>query len=114
MTQKLDEQLSSLLDGELPEQQYDLLLRRMDSEPDLRDRFARYSLIGDVLTDSEVQVGALQIADQVRAEIGRSDDGNASPSTVRSTPFAPGLFGAGIAAAAAGERRTRANDALSC
>jgi sigma-E factor negative regulatory protein RseA len=101
MTQTLDEQLSSLLDGELPEEQYDLLLRRMDSDPDLRDRFARYSLIGDVLTDSEVQVGALQIADQVRAEIGSSDDGNVSPSTVRSAPFAPGLFGAGIAAAAA-------------
>lgn len=101
MTQTLDEQLSSLLDGELPEEQYDLLLRRLDTEPDLRERFARYSLIGDVLTDSEVQVGALQIADQVREEIGRSDDGDALPSPARSTSIAPGLFGAGIAAATA-------------
>ncbi|MFW2404670.1 MAG: sigma-E factor negative regulatory protein [Gammaproteobacteria bacterium] len=101
MTQTLDEQLSSLLDGELPEEQYELLLRRLESEPDLRNRFARYSFIGDVLTDSQVQVDALQIADQVRAEISQSDEGAARQLPSRSAGFAPGLFGAGIAAAAA-------------
>ncbi|MBT8442319.1 MAG: sigma-E factor negative regulatory protein [Gammaproteobacteria bacterium] len=101
MNQILDEQLSSLLDGELSEEQYDLLLRRLDAEPDLRERFARYSLIGDVLTDSEVQVGALRIADHVRTELGSSDDGKELSVPVKSIPNAPGLFGAGIAAAAA-------------
>lgn len=104
MSHTLNEQLSALLDGELPVEQQELLLRRLDSDPELRERFARYSLIGDVLTDHEVQVGALQIADRVREQL---DDEEASqlvrqPADRRpGTAVGSGLLGAGLAAAAA-------------
>lgn len=101
MTQTLDQQLSALLDGELPEEQYDMLLRRLDAEPEMRERFARYSLIGDVLKDAELQVGALQIADRVRDQISASDVDVPMRSPAARPGIAPGLLGAGIAAAAA-------------
>jgi len=99
MSQTLDEQLSALLDGELPAEQQELLLRRLDNDPELRDRFARYSLIGDLLTDHEAHVGALQIADRVRERL-RDDE---IPAARRQPEAAvrSGLLGAGLAAAAA-------------
>ena len=66
MSRTLDEQLSAALDGELPADQYDLLLRRLDSDPELRERFARFSLIGDAMTGAEPEAGALVLADRIR------------------------------------------------
>lgn len=99
MSHTIDEQLSSLLDGELPVEQEDLLLSRLQSDGALRERFARYSIIGDVLTDAELRPGALQIADRVRAEL----DGEQAPvpAPVNAGNRGAGLFGAGLAAAAA-------------
>ena len=49
MSDKLLEQVSSLLDDELPSEQAALLLARLKREPELRERFARYALIGETL-----------------------------------------------------------------
>jgi len=99
MSYTINEQLSALLDGELPVEQQDLLLRRLDSDPELRERFARYSLVGDVLIDHEAHVDALQIADRVREQL-REDE---APAAARPAGAAvgSGLLGAGLAAAAA-------------
>lgn len=102
MSQTIDEQLSALLDGELPVEQQELLLRRLDNDPELRERFARYSLIGDMLTDREADVGALQIADRVREQL-RDNEAPARQAMGRQPGAAvgSGVLGAGLAAAAA-------------
>ncbi len=44
MSNKIEEQLSALMDGELPEVEFDLYLRRMMTDDDLRERWGRYQL----------------------------------------------------------------------
>ncbi len=49
MSDVLNEQLSALLDGELPPEETALLLKRLDREPELAARLASYRLCGAVL-----------------------------------------------------------------
>lgn len=49
MSDVLDEQLSALLDGELPPEETALLLKRLGREPELAARLVSYRLCGDVL-----------------------------------------------------------------
>lgn len=99
MGQTVDEQLSALLDGEVPVEQQELLLRRLDRDTDLRARFGRYSMIGDLLTDPRPQVPALLIADRVRERLAEEDA--AAPVGRHRNAIGAGLLGAGFAAAAA-------------
>ncbi len=102
MSQTINEQLSALLDGELPVAEEELLLRRLEREPELRDRLGRYGLVGDLLAGASVQPGALQLADRVRAAI--EAEAVASPrdgSGAGSRAVGSGFVGAGLAAAVA-------------
>jgi len=103
MNRTLDEQLSAALDGELPADQYDLLLRRVDADPELRDRFARFSIIGDAMASSRPETGALSLADRVREELAGVDapEGVADRNASDSSSIVGGMLGAGVAAAAA-------------
>ena len=49
MSEPVDEQLSAMLDGELPPEQSELLLKRLDRDAELRARFGRYALISESL-----------------------------------------------------------------
>ncbi len=49
MSDLLNEQLSALVDGELPPEETALLLRRIEREPELARRLARYRACGEVL-----------------------------------------------------------------
>ncbi len=49
MTDSIKEQISALVDGELPASERELLLRRMESDPALRQMWRRYQLIHDTL-----------------------------------------------------------------
>ena len=49
MTYSLNEQLSALVDDELPGSEHDLLLRRIESDDQLYQRLSRYQLISDAL-----------------------------------------------------------------
>jgi negative regulator of sigma E activity len=49
MTDQIREQVSALLDGELPRDEIGLLVRRMERDPELRRAFGSYSLIGETL-----------------------------------------------------------------
>jgi len=49
MTDQIREQLSALLDGELPRDEMGLLMRRLDKDPALRRAFGSYALIGETL-----------------------------------------------------------------
>ncbi len=86
MGQTIDEQLSALLDGELPVEQQELLLRRLERDTDLRARFGRYSMIGDLLTDPRPQAAALQIADRVRDRL--AEEVGPAPAVASVAPIA--------------------------
>ena len=58
MSDLLNEQLSALLDGELPPEETTLLLRRLQREPALAEQLARYRLCGDVLRGERAQARA--------------------------------------------------------
>ena len=71
MSEILNEQLSALLDGELPPEETTLLLTRLRREPALAQRLARYRLGGEVLRGERVQPRAdfaLRISTVVAAE----------------------------------------------
>jgi len=71
MTDRIKEQLSAFLDGELPDPESALLLKRLERDDELRGALSRYSLIGAVLrSDGEVPA-ARQVAARVSAAIAR-------------------------------------------
>ncbi len=102
MTRIIDEQLSALLDGELPCEQEEMLLRRLEREPESRDRLARYGLIGELLRNPSAGTAVLSISARVSTAIAaesstdESAGGSSSPS---SATF--GYIGAGLAASIA-------------
>jgi sigma-E factor negative regulatory protein RseA len=49
MSEELREQLSALVDGELPSDQMRFLLRRIDADPSLARCWSRYQLVGAVM-----------------------------------------------------------------
>lgn len=65
VTRNIEEQLSAFLDGELPEAELQLLVRRLEKEPAYRATLARYSFIGSVLRDDP----ALPMANEFREQL---------------------------------------------
>ncbi len=71
MTERIKEQLSAFLDGELPDPESALLLKRLERDDDLRGALSRYSLIGAVLRSDGDVPAARQVAARVSAVIAR-------------------------------------------
>lgn len=71
MTDRIKEQLSAFLDGELPDPESALLLKRLERDDDLRGALSRYSLIGAVLRSEGDVPAARQVAARVSAAIAR-------------------------------------------
>ncbi len=71
MTDRIREQLSTFLDGELPEPETALLLKRLERDDELRGALSRYSLIGAVLRNDGDVPAARQVAARVSAAIAR-------------------------------------------
>ncbi len=97
MTDRIKEQLSAFLDGELPEPESALLLKRLERDLDLRGALSRYSLIGAVLRSDGDTPAARQVAARVSAAIAREPLRRPVPARL----VRP-LAGLGIAAAVAG------------
>ncbi|MGI9247104.1 MAG: sigma-E factor negative regulatory protein [Steroidobacteraceae bacterium] len=74
MTDQIREQLSALLDGELPRDEIGLLMRRVERDADLRRAFGSYALIGETLRAPGGQVASAAFA----ARVGSAIDGSAS------------------------------------
>ncbi len=97
MSQILEQQLSALLDGELPAEELDLLLTRLDREPARRATLARYAMIGEYLRGGGTP-SALGVAERVRTALLETQ----SPSVLhRQAPAWRGWLAGGMAAAAA-------------
>jgi len=69
MGKVLEEQLSALLDGELPAEEIDLLLARLDRDPGRRATLGRYAMIGECIRTGTAVPGALGVAERVRAAL---------------------------------------------
>ncbi len=69
MTDQIREQLSALLDGELPRDEMGLLLRRLEKDPALRRTFGSYALIGETLRAPGGRIAAQSFAARVSAAI---------------------------------------------
>src|SRR5450432_3609731 len=49
MSEQIREQVSAFLDGELPNSETELLLKRLTRDGELRESFGRYALIGEAV-----------------------------------------------------------------
>ena len=105
MSEQIREQVSAFLDGELPSAETELLLKRLARDPELRESFGRYALIGESLRGG----GRSSVTRSFAARVNRAIDGEpvsaqASPLRIHSPrwwrPFAGAAVAAGVAAVA--------------
>jgi sigma-E factor negative regulatory protein RseA len=107
MTDAVNEQLSTCLDGELSAAELDLLLKRLERDPELRDALGRYTVIGEALRNTRPVVASRSFADKVMAAVEQEPAQKAAVvrrgvpiSSVLSRSLRP-LAGIGIAATVA-------------
>lgn len=96
MTETIKEQLSAFLDGELPEAETTLLLKRLERDDDLRATLSRYSLIGAVMRQDDDILAGTALASRVGAAIAAE-----IPDAPASAAWRGSLAGLGIAAGVA-------------
>jgi sigma-E factor negative regulatory protein RseA len=80
MTDQIREQLSALLDGELPRDEIGLLMRRLDRDAELRRAFGSYALIGETLRAPGGRIASSGFAARVSAAIDAPDAAAAAPA----------------------------------
>jgi negative regulator of sigma E activity len=94
MTEQIREQLSALLDGELPRDEMGLLMRRLERDPELRRAFGSYALIGETLRAPGGRLAGAGFAARVSAAIGDPIE-DTTPAVA--TPAMTGMGAARIA-----------------
>lgn len=103
MTDQIREQLSALLDGELPKDEMGLLVRRLEKDAALRRAFGSYALIGETLRAPGGRIATTGFAARVSAEIDATE-ATAAPAAShdlqRALRVAPAAGVAGQAASA--------------
>lgn len=98
MSETVKEQLSAFLDGELPEAETELLLRRLERDPDLKGTLSRYSLIGAALRAENHLASGHHVAARVRAALVTEPS---LPVATRARPLLRPLSGLAVAASVA-------------
>ena len=105
MSEQIREQVSAFLDGELPDSETELLLKRLTRDGELRESFGRYALVGEALRGGTHKLMAKGFAGRVNLAI----DGEPVPAggqlaQMRAPrwwrPFAGAAVAAGVAAVA--------------
>ena len=110
MSEQIREQVSAFLDGELPNSETELLLKRMTRDVELRESFGRYALIGESLRGAGGARSAQGFTGRdFTARVNRSIDGEPLVASVQAAagptprwwrPFAGAAVAAGVAAVA--------------
>lgn len=102
MTRSIEEQLSALLDSELPVEEEALLLKRLESGTEHRRTLGRYALIGDLIRGTSVNRGMLGLSESVSAAVATEETHATRRTNASGRPgLAKGLAGAAIAASVA-------------
>ena len=105
MSEQIREQVSAFLDGELPNSETELLLKRLTRDGELRESFGRYALIGEAIRGTSGALLTRGFAGRVNVAI----DGETAPARgfgMRADaprwwrPFAGVAVAAGVAAIA--------------
>jgi sigma-E factor negative regulatory protein RseA len=101
MSEQIREQVSAFLDGELPNSETELLLKRLTRDVELRESFGRYALIGESMRGG----GQVRLSKSFAERVNRAIDGEpavAPSQPSRSVPrwWRP-LAGAAVAASVA-------------
>jgi sigma-E factor negative regulatory protein RseA len=102
MSDQIREQVSAFLDGELPDSETELLLKRLTRDGELREAFGRYALIGETLRGAS----RAPVSRGFAARVNRAIDGEPAPAIPQTLPAAQGrwwksIAGAGVAAGVA-------------
>ena len=106
MSEQIREQVSAFLDGELPNSETELLLKRLTRDGELRESFGRYALIGEAIRGNSRGLVTKNFAGRVNLAIdgepvvaagGQARESRA-PRWWR--PFAGAAVAAGVAAVA--------------
>jgi sigma-E factor negative regulatory protein RseA len=102
MSEQIREQVSAFLDGELPNSETELLLKRLTRDTDLRESFGRYALIGECVrggTRARLSQGFMS---RVNSAIDGAAPGAAPPAVRgRFRPWSRMVAGAAVAAGVA-------------
>ena len=69
MTDKLNEQVSALLDNELSDQEASSVLVKISQDQELRQKWERYHMISDVIRGEMVNIKAGEISERVRKQV---------------------------------------------
>jgi negative regulator of sigma E activity len=69
VSRTIEEQLSAFLDGELPDEELQLLVRRLERDEEYRATLVRYSMIGSVLRDEPIGASSVKFRSRVMAAI---------------------------------------------
>jgi sigma-E factor negative regulatory protein RseA len=69
MSEQIREQVSAFLDGELPNSETELLLKRLTRDCELRESFGRYALIGEALRGADSAILTRGFASRVNHAI---------------------------------------------
>lgn len=100
MTDSIHEQLSAFLDGELSTAESELLLKRVERDPELSSRLKRHMLVGDALRATQAEGPSRAFASRVASAI----NAESLPGRARWVanqwlkPVAGGAIAAGVAA----------------
>ena len=86
MTVQIREQVSALLDGELPRDEMGLLLRRLERDAELRRAFGSYALIGESLRAPGGPLASPSFAARVGAAIGTPEVAAAAAGRISTAP----------------------------
>jgi hypothetical protein len=102
MSESIREQLSALLDGELPIEEEEFLFRQLKKNQEYRVIFGRYTLITELIRSSSSDLAMLNVSERIRAALTEQAPYSALqlPRNSWSTAV-KGLVGAGIAASVA-------------
>jgi len=103
MTDRIREQMSALLDGELPQDEVGLLVRRLERDEHLRRAFGNYVLAGEALRAPGGALASTGFAARVSAAIdeGAVETAPVLPSAPASMRWARPAFATAVAASAA-------------
>jgi sigma-E factor negative regulatory protein RseA len=102
MSEQIREQVSAFLDGELPNTETELLLKRLTRDAELRESFGRYALIGEAMRGTSAGMLSKSFASRVnRAIDGEPMPAAAQPQSAKSPRWWRPLAGVGVAAGVA-------------
>jgi len=87
VSRNIEEQLSAFLDGELPEEELQLLVRRLERNEEHRATLVRYSMIGNLLRQDPTEASSVHFRSRIMAAIddegGPQEEPAAQPRAAR-------------------------------